>query len=84
MTDKIIITIARIVARAIALVITRVVMALVSFIIIPVQLIADLVMIVIRLAKTTNAEIKPGNIVWASPSSVLISNCAEKLTDDIF
>lgn len=84
MTDKIVITIARIVARAIALVVTRIALTLAAIVIIPIQLVADIVMIVIRLAKTPTAEIKPSNIWWTSPSSVLISNCAEKLTDDIF
>lgn len=84
MTDKIIINVARLTARALALVCTRVVLALVAVALIPVQLIADIVMIVIRLAKTPTNEVKLGNVWWASPSSVLMGHCADTLKDDIF
>ena len=84
MTDKIVINVARLIARAIALVVTRIAFTLAAIVIIPIQFVADIVMIVIRLAKTPTAEIKPSNIWWTSPSSVLINHCAENLKDDIF
>ena len=52
MTDKIIINVARLIARAIALVVTRIAFTLAAIVIIPIQFVADIVMIVIRLAKT--------------------------------